>query len=87
MSDEKINAVVEAARAWRETRHVEGMARHGDYEERTLMDALSALDETPEARVVRCAREYAEIYGGTIVNSGKALDLLEAVRALPPAEQ
>ncbi len=76
--NEKRDAVVDAARAWDRTRSREEII--------ALHEALAALDETPEARVVRLARLWAYEYDGTLQGCHVWIhDLHAAVRALPPA--
>ncbi len=80
--DEKLDAVVKAARV--HARHCSSPA---------IDKALSALDETPEARVVRCAREWCVDYRTRWDHDDPEPGLVPtlnalyyAVRALPPAE-
>lgn len=83
MSDERKDAVVDAARAW--------VAEVSEYanlstEALRLMVAVAALDETPEERVVRCARAwFADIpaYSSGAWCTRANMALVDAVRALP----
>ncbi len=57
------DAVVEAIRKWC-ARHARCARASLTDELCAVIDALAALDETPEARVVRCARVFAGFFGG-----------------------
>ena len=77
--DEKRDAVVEAARL------VSSNASHTVdlWGVPALRQALAALDETPEQRVVRCARAWLQERRTPPLANAEVIALYNAVRALP----